>query len=247
MKMKWDQEYIDQYLKGELPQEASRLFEREMENNPELQQAVAAQRQLIRGVELGFNRNLKSLLRKEESRLQQSEEKPWRRSNNRLWTVAIAACIALVVVAIFAIKVQKATPQALFAQYYQPYPNIKMPISRSASTVEQAPYESYESGKYDKALPAFKALIVKNPADTAAIFYAGIASLELGETHQALQYFDQLDSLGKSRYSRPGVWYEAMAFLKAGEKGKAKAKLTRLQAGGGSYASRASELLNKLQ
>ena len=68
--MEKDLEHIEQYLRNQLSLENRQLFEAEMESNSDLREAVEKHRQLMRGLELGFNRDLKSILQTEEIRIQ---------------------------------------------------------------------------------------------------------------------------------------------------------------------------------
>jgi tetratricopeptide (TPR) repeat protein len=236
---------IEKYLSGELSKEATETFEAHIGENDELRNQVENHRRFLRGLELGFNRELKAQLRQEEQRITGQDEKNKRRAIPTQFYFGIAAAIALILISVFLLRTQSSNTTEYFVTYYQPYPNIENPVSRSENSGQNA-YAYYEQGQYSEALNLFSQIIMENPAIPAPVFYSGICQLELGETVTAIALFKQVQAMEKNSYSRAALWYEALANLKISEKSRAVEILTGIAEGDDNYAIRSKELLGKL-
>ena len=234
---------IEKYLLGDLPSEEKVAFESEIESNPSLREKVDHHRQMLRGLEIGFNRELKSALQKEETiDIKFASTK----SRKLYYPIGIAASIVLVVSVIFVLRESSVSSTELFASYYQPYANIESPVSRSESN-ENNPYALYESGDFQIALPLFEKLIKENPSNPAPVFYAGICNLELDRVKTSISYFDLIESFENNKYSRPALWYLGLSYLKLKERQKAINTFELLAKGSDIYAGNSEEILKNLQ
>lgn len=236
---------IEKYLSGELSKEAAESFEKQMKENDELRNQVENHRRFIKGLELGFNRELKAQLQQEEQRLATQDTEVKKRFPLQYF-IGIAAAVALILVSVFILRTPSVNTDELFAAYYQPYPNIESPLSRD-DNVEENAYTYYERGLYEKALNLFSQHISENPADPAPFFYSGICHLELGEAEKAAHLFQLVRAMEKNNYSKAAIWYEALASLKSDNKTRAVEILTGLSGGDDTYAKRSAELMDKLK
>lgn len=236
---------IENYLSGELSQEEAEKFEKQILENDELRNQVENHRRFIKGLELGFNRELKAQLQQEEQRLAGQDTEIKRRFPIQYY-IGIAAAVTLILVSVFLLRTPSLNSAELFAAYYQPYPNIESPLSRDDNE-EQNAYTYYEQGLYEKALNLFSQHTSENPADPAPLFYSGICYLELDEADKAANLFQLVQAMEKNNYSKAALWYEALASLKIDNKPRAVEILTGLSEGEDSYAIRSAELMGKLK
>jgi tetratricopeptide (TPR) repeat protein len=236
---------IEKYLSGELSKEAAESFEKQMSENDELRNQVENHRRFIKGLALGFNRELKAQLQQEEQRLASQDIETKRRLPLQYF-IGIAAAVTLILVSVFLLRAPSVNSAELFTAYYQPYPNIESPVSRD-DNAEQNAYTFYEQGRYEEALDLFSQLISENPANPAPVFYSGICHLELDASEKAVVLFQSVQSMEKSNYSKAALWYEALASLKIDDKSSAVEILTDLSEGDDNYALRSIELLDKLK
>lgn len=238
-------DHIEKYLRGELSKEETTRFESRMEEHSDLKEKVDKQRQLLKGIELGFNQELKEILIKEESKL----SRPRLTEANRIKTlypvIGMAAAVSLVIIAFFTLRNKTVDTSELYAQYYQPYPNVEAPISRSDFN-ELNPYGLYEKGEYNEALSQFSALRTSKPDDPALLFYSAICQMELGTMNDAISSFKELLGLDANKYTRPSKWYLALAYLNSGQTSEAVSYLNELTQIDDVYARKAAELLHQL-
>jgi len=233
---------IEKYLLGDLSSKEIEAFESEIEKNPSLKEKTERYRQLLRGLEIGFNRELKSTLQKEEI-----IDIPAGAKLRRIYySIGIAASIVLVISMIFVLRDNSLNSTELFASYYQPYANIESPVSRSESN-KKNPYTYYENGDYLQAIPLFEKLIEDNPSKPAPVFYTGICNLEIDRPERSISYFEMIESYESSKYSRPALWYLGLSYLKLKEMQKAIDVFGQLSEGSDVYARNSIEILEKLR
>lgn len=238
-------DHIEKYIKGALSGDDLEAFESEMQNDASLAEKVDNHRQLLKGLEIGFNLELKSMLQKEEAKFKQAPVKEPKRTKSFYILFGMAAAVSVLIVSVFVLQNRNLSNEQLFAQYYETYPNVEQPVSRSEKNVEN-PYALYESGAYEKALLMFEDIIDEHSEDQAALFYAGISSMEMHNAEAAITYLNNSIDANQKKYTRPAYWYLALAYLDNGQPENAKNTLDNLVSGEDKYAARATELLSFL-
>ncbi len=237
---------IEKYLREELNSEEKARFESSLEKHSDLKEKVEQQRQILKGIELGFNQELKEFLIKEESNLERTRHKETYRIRSLYPVIGIAATVSLVIIAYFTFRNKTIDTAELYAQYYQPYPNVEAPISRSDAN-EFNPYGLYEKGEYAQALNLFTELRSSKPDDPAPLFYSAICQMELGAADDAISSFKELLGFEANKYTRPSKWYLALAYLKSEQSSEAIPYLNELTQIDDVYAQKASNILIELQ
>jgi tetratricopeptide (TPR) repeat protein len=240
-----DLDHIEQYLRGELTEKDAAIFEASLEQDVALQEKVEKHRQMLKGIEIGFNSELKELLIEEESKIIDTPAQTKSRIRSLYPIIGVAAAVALMIVSIFVLKNNRLSSEELYAQYYKVYPNVESPVSRSESS-EMNPFVAYEVGDYTTALANFTELRRSDPDNAALVFYSGMCQLELGQSSTAIDLFDQVVSMQSEKYTRPSYWYQALAYLYLGNTEKATTIFEHLQQGEDVYARKALDLLDQL-
>jgi tetratricopeptide (TPR) repeat protein len=190
--------HIENYLTGNLSEEEYREFEARLKDDPSLKEQMEKQQAIITGIRLGFNRELKSLLQKEEQQLRETSTQTDHRTNPFKLSIGIAAAMALIIASVVVFKYMSLDSRELYAKYYKPYPNIESPVTRSGKQDNTA-FVFYEQGEYEKALERFTELLKKSPRDPALIFYSGTCYLELDNARAAIPFFKQINSFIQSK------------------------------------------------
>lgn len=239
------QGHIEQYLKGELSREEVTIFEEKLEQDAVLKEQVDQYRQLLKGLEIGFNKELKALLLDEESKIIDIPSHRTSRIKTLYPLIGMAAAVAFIIVAYFSIRKDPLSPEALYAQYYEVYPNVEAPVSRSEN-VDENPYAYYERGDYITALKLFTDLRTSDPENSALLFYSGICQLELGQPGKSIELFDQVINLESAKYLRPAIWYQSLAYLHMGNIEKATVIFDQLKQGDDVYSRKAKNLFENL-
>ena len=105
-------------------------------------------------------------------------------------------------------------------------------------------YGLYMAGDYASAAELYDRL----SPDAETLFYAALCYLEREKPEQAIVRLETLVEMGdQTPYYQMGIWYWAMACLKAHQKAEAISLLRRIVAEDGFYADKAAELLGKMR
>ncbi len=239
--MPYSFDHIDRYIRGELTPRETSEFEEELRSDPELKERVEEQREILNGLRMGFNRELKDMLENEERRITKKPEM------KRLWlfpTIGIAAVVTLLIVGYFAL-IDSIDTNDLYSKYYAAYPNVESPVARSEEA-DNNPFNAYEQGNYRMALSIFQELLTAEPENDALLFYSGICYLELNQPSEALSQFEETIMLSSPEFSRPAIWYSSLAHLKEGNISRSSALLNSLLDNQDLYSRKASELLDDI-
>jgi tetratricopeptide (TPR) repeat protein len=172
-----------------------------------------------------------------------------RQSRSWVWSARQYLALAATFVVVAGATVYLTRPDAgdaLFQEYFEPYPSTQ-PILRDASVdVRLNPLMLYESRDYRGALTAFEDSLKAQPDNATARFYGGVCQLALGRGSAAVSHLESMRKLGSNELQTPAEWYLALAYLRSHNLGEARSQLKRIVDGRGFYADRARVLLDKL-
>ncbi|MCP9236964.1 tol-pal system YbgF family protein [Lewinella sp. JB7] len=166
----------------------------------------------------------------------------------KLRAPAVGTVVAAVIFGVFMWLVYdtfgNATPDGLYARYFEPYPNIfrdSVPTTEDERDLQRILYY-YDRGDYrtayDELLPAARAY-------PAASLYLGVTALALGDPGRAGEWFGRVDPLGP--YADVADWYRALASLAGQDLPRARRQLVRIRDDvSHPYRDRAAEILADL-
>ena len=245
-----DIEWIERYLSPGITLEEKQRMEKRMEAEPDLKSKYQKHKQLIAGIRYAHLQNKVKQLRTLESSLPPIEVKEGREIFfAHFWKpLAAAAALALVITSYVLIN-QPPKPQELYAQYFQPYPNVFEPTLRGseeeAVSNRTLGFRAYDQGDYTTASVLFKEAL-KEKEDAGILLLLGNANLVLGNVEEAqnnfltlIKHFDELDAQAKL--------YLGLSYLKQGDSKKARLILQELSEPEATYSKKAKELLNNLK
>jgi len=159
---------------------------------------------------------------------------------------AVAAVLCFVMLFFNPFK-QNATSNELYASY-QELPQWNK-TTRSDIPTEDAllvkASENYNQQNYEAAINNIELHLKKNPQDSEALFYIGIAKLKLGKTKEAIAIFKPI-SEGRSSYSNDARWQLALSYLKIDEIEKSREILKQIPTENSSKSAKAGRLLKEL-
>jgi uncharacterized small protein (DUF1192 family) len=167
------------------------------------------------------------------------------RKRNRRIYYSLAAAIVIAFTAVLLFRSRTPSYEPVFAEYFKPYPNA-IPIVRgeeSNSPLESAMAE-YEDANYGEALAILKTLIISQPKNDTANFYAGISSLCLNDARFAVAFLHNVSE--QSGLADQTAWYLGLAYLKQNNVDAAKAQFTKLSSREGRLGQRSIEILHRL-
>jgi tetratricopeptide (TPR) repeat protein len=158
---------------------------------------------------------------------------------------AAAAVVTLLIVVKVLLPAHQST-DALFAEYFKPYPNVFEPTVRGTdmATKRTEAFQAYEKKNYKQAALLFNELLATKK-ESEILFLLGNTNLMLGQVTEAkgnfvtlINDFDDMDLQAK--------WYLSLCYLKGGDRENARKILRELGETEISYASKAKELLEKV-
>ncbi len=240
---------IERYIRGELSLEERGAVEQRMAEDADFRALLEDYEVLTKGIAYSGRKAVLERLQNLDENLEGTEATVRsiapRKQKPVVW-LAAAAVVALLFYAGFSLF--NAGPDAgeLYAAYYEPYPNLVYPITRSNTTAQDPaakPYRAYEQKDYEAALAALNA-DTKSPEDTR-LFYKGHTLLALNQPEEAIEAYDALLTLPNlEQFSDPARWYKALALLKLERVEEARSVLQSLE--NSAYSKESKELLEKL-
>jgi len=162
---------------------------------------------------------------------------------------AIAASISLLIVAFFVFDpFDRPTPQELFAEYFEPYPNLAGPV-RGGSEQDQdkraLAYMAYDRGDFSQAATLFHEILPESENALMDHFYFGNVLLKLGDGEKAIEEFTIVAKEAKG-FAMDAKWYLALSYLNVGDVAKAKVVLDEVSLAGGDQFEQAERIIKKL-
>jgi hypothetical protein len=160
---------------------------------------------------------------------------------------ALAAVLLIGLASIIYLNVKEQPYEAMFAEYYAPYPGA-IPLVRSAP-IEGKPaeaFEEYEAENFAGALKVFQEILAVEPGNTMAHFYAGVSCLALKDTSPAIMHLQNVLQDGSNELADPAAWYVGLAYLQKNDLPKTKSILNRIILDNGAYKEKAVSLLERL-
>jgi tetratricopeptide (TPR) repeat protein len=158
----------------------------------------------------------------------------------------VAAVILILIAVKFLLPSQEQTTDQLFTSYFSAYPNVFEPTVRGTdlATKRSEAFHAYDQRNYQKAALLFNELL-EEKKQPDVLFLLANTNLMLGQVAEAqknlltlIEESDGLDIQAK--------WYLSLCYLKSGDKENAKKILKELGGTEISYASKAKELLEKV-
>lgn len=236
-----EEDLIRRYLKGELSESEVQSFELRRQNDSEFSSLVDEFQSLQKGIRLARKEALKQ-------RLQEIESTEKSRSNFKRVAIAASIAILLSIGGTILWNQLQTTPEELYAEYYEPYPNAHAPITRDvsvASALDQA-FKHYELEEYQKALEGFNYELIQTD-DQDVLFYKGMTLIQLERDKDAMHVLNNVDKNNTVYYPQL-LWYQALLYIKMYQPEKAKIQLEKLKSMKSGYKTKkVIELLSKLE
>jgi len=147
-----------------------------------------------------------------------------------------------------------ATNDDLYANYFTTFDN-DLPEWRGAEDDEitimqnfDRAMEEYSTGQYAESLPFFEEYLISEPDSHFAMFYSGMAHLEVGNFDKAIMRLEQAIATEEEKnYREKAKWYLILAHLKKGDRAIAAEKLSAYVKGGATFKNAgAKELLQQI-
>jgi len=253
---------IDKYFGGTLTDQERIEFDRLMESDSAFLQEVEFQRNLQQVIEVEQKQEQKKVLESIEAKLssKHGEVEIGRDSRSilskRNWLVA--ASIALLACvggwAILNGSSNKFSVEEMYAENFEPYRNVVMPIERGGMgdgiTEDFIPkgFIAYEEADYQKAEELFSKAEKLGTSLPSISFYRGVCLLQMAKTDEAIKQFQTYLDSTDDQFEQQAHWYLGLSFLRNKQFEDARNALKPLADDASAFNSqRAIELIDTLK
>ncbi|MGK7393334.1 MAG: tetratricopeptide repeat protein [Candidatus Cyclobacteriaceae bacterium M3_2C_046] len=242
-------ELIDQYLRGELSSNQTQTLMEKLAQDPELKKIFEQEKILVEGIrKVARQKNLHRLMQLEQSLPEVKPKRTLENSlNNRFWIGLAATLLIMAVTYVFFFHQFKLESQELYAQHFEPYPNIVYSIKRSSQEPQsqlKTTFQLYEQEDYEQAIQGFEQLPPEAVSPTT-LFYQGNAHLVLGQAEPAIDLFRQVIE-SQQEFANQAKWYLSLAYLSQDQPKIAREWLQQIVTDQNSYSPKAQAILDKM-
>ncbi len=250
-----DLKILDEYFSGSLDEDQRDQFENRLKNDVEFKKLYEEYRELHRGIEYSNLKEAKEKLQAIESSLPEIDLDDTHSKEGRsldlkrsyVWKMA-AAVLVIAVSSVLVINYQQSQPEALYAKYFEPYPNEYVHAKRGDESTDvqllQA-FQAYDRGEYDAAIADFKVLLEEDNENLMVLFYLGNAQLAAEEGAACIITLERFLEISQDDFINEAKWYLAMGYLKEGRKEEAKRLFHDIE-NSSEFGLRASGIIKKL-
>ena len=223
---------IDEYLGGNMTPDERLAFELKISKDASLRQQVDEMRQVIEGIRSAAFRSAVGNYHKQYKATRQSKVR-------YLYISAIAASITLICVfSYFALN--SPAHSDIASAYFTPYPSPAN-VRSGVSGLYASAYQHYEREEYAQAAKEFAPVVKDENAEQEKFYYA-MCLLAISKPRESISL---MESLKAGTYAQEVRWYQAVAYVMAGNNTDAKKLLKEIQPDQFQFAQ-AHELLSQL-
>jgi hypothetical protein len=242
MKEEQDIELIELYIQNKLDKSERERVDERLKTENDFLELFKDVEILLKGVRSATRKELADELKGIENNIPPETKMV---SINRTYWIGAAAAVTLIAV-FFIWKALSVSPgEQLFAEYYEPYPNVLQSAVRGDNDISELAdaLQSYEEKDYKAAIEKLEAVEVK---DFGVFFYLGSSYLAIKDGKKAVSNFEKCLQ-PQNRLSAQAEWYQALGYLVANDLGSSVQVLKSITSKQNSYSARAEEILTKLQ
>lgn len=236
---------VEKFFDAELSAEELRHFNSRVEHDESFKALVHREKVIIGAIRnQGLIDNLQ-YLKSIEEKIQGNQSYPTASGIKTWYYYAAAAVVALLIAFAFLLPGGQSNDE-LFAAYFSPYPNIVEPTVRGndVATDRTAAFQAYERKDFQAAATGFEELIDAKE-EPGLLLLLGNSNLMLGNAKEAQENFITLINKYDD-FDMQAKWFLSLSYLKSGDTENARKILKELGETEVSYASKAKELLEKV-
>lgn len=239
--------YVDliiKYLSGEMSQDESGSFEKDLASNQllreEYEQVSAAYRliktQLWKKDEEAFRSKLREVMDRPPGEFERHV-----RSQRSRWYFILPLAGSLAI--LMAIFLMNRGTERLFSQFYNPGKDLVI-LAYNQETRGEAEVGIilYNRGAYRESLQKTSEIIVQHPENQLVLLYYLLASIELDLQEDAISTIGAIHITADQQLGQSLTWYTSLAMIKAGRREEAAATLSPLIQNPGPYKAEANRL-----
>lgn len=239
-------ENLDKYLDGDLPENETLNLTKRIRNKRE----QAREEQLSKLIDSSVNDWDSIRLRNTLNSIQdeyRSRPRIIGMMIKRKWYLVAASVTMVFLVSLLGLGLVKSptSPEDIYRDFYRPAKPFM--IQRSLDNVGQDYFAQamtyYTSGNFFEAAK----ILLANPNNSAAKFYAGIALMELGDHDKAIPFFSEVTVDQSSLFVDQAEWYLGLAYLMTEKRENARTQFEKIAATQNYFNDKATEILERLK
>ena len=256
------QDLIDRYLLGEMDENESAAFEKQLSEDSDLHKETALTRHILsairaEGEQAAFEAMKTTPKETFDKWLTPPQPAAGLDRRRMIYLTLSTAAAGIILFLIYTGATPVYTSEQLFSQYYRVQPYETYPVRGGFDLnpderewIRQAE-TFYRQAGYANALALYNRLFAQRteretlPAEVS--FYAAICRLETEDLSGAIEMLEDIVSGETSDFTDDACWNLALAYLKNGQRKKATACLEKLSGKENDYADKAVELRDKLK
>lgn len=233
-------ELIHKYFEQQLSDEEKVVFESLLQNDSVFAKEVAYQKNVKKAITLNEREALKQTLQSFESNKKQPKK------TYQFWSIAAVFLLFFGGLAWF--QFMQDSPEKLYQEYYQSYPNVVAPAVRGdkARNIKSEAFYEYDSENYEKSLELFSKIYTDEAVDYA-LFYQAMSLMELERHQEAIALFEKFETSYQTTFTPFVQWYKALSYLKIKDKEKAISLLKELSKNENPQQQMAKNLVAELE
>ncbi|TKG95835.1 hypothetical protein EYV94_05950 [Puteibacter caeruleilacunae] len=247
-----DTEEIEQYIEGELDNDALRAFEEEMDFNLDLAEEVALHQDINAAIEetdiMALRDNLNSL-RKEEEKIEKKDTRGIIKLKGRvrkMWSAAAACAVLLLAVGGVLNMTSHPTSDQIHGQFYEKFEMSG--VVRSGGTgmsleLKQA-ISNYQQSNFGVAAALLEEQL-KTSNDPVIHFYAGATYQEMERFKDAIAHLEKVVVDKDNMFVEKAEWYLALCYIETNQKKRALEYLQQIANNEDSYYRRKAKKIIK--
>ncbi len=239
--------YVDliiKYLSGDLSREETKAFEKELESNDALKEALEEQsaaydliRDQLQKRDLGaFRAKLQEVM---------SHDGPVsasRKTSLRSWWFippAVACSLALVLI----LLMNQQGNERIFSRYYHPAKDpVLLAYNQDTRGLSEPGITQYYQGNYTRSMDLLSTRITREKNNKRIMLYYLLSAMELDRQQEVWEHIKVEHSTAMSIIDQSIVWYSTLAHLKSGSQEAALKQLHPLTEQEGPYQNDAIKL-----
>lgn len=240
--------YVDliiKYLSGDLSQDETTSFEKELESNGELkrefEQQSAAYRlirdQLQKRDEEDFLKKLQEAMNPDRPVPESRKKLLWTR-----WFIPLAAASILAIIVISTRSIQYGN-ESVFSRYYEPSGDpVVLAFNQDTRGESEPGILYYRNGNYQKSMELLSLRIVEERENQQLMLYCLLSAIELDRQDEVMGLVLIDDTVKMDLPDQAITWYTTLALLKSERREAALEKIHLLTGLPGPYQSDAIKL-----
>ena len=246
-------EFIERYLDKEMGESELTWFEKELDDNPELQKELELRMNINKAVNEKDIMELRDQLK--EAFSPSEPVSPHRKPilsvfmNKYLGLATVVSIIVAGSLLLLLFMNKSLTNEEIYATYYHPY-EASLNFRAGSVNVDQDlrhAMQYYENKDFRNALILFEKILKDDNSRIGLNLYSGISHMEVREYNNANKKFQTIIDHKYNLYIEQAEWYLGFCYLMTDKNDKAAIQFRKIAENGGYYSAKAEEILNRMK